>query len=95
MNNNFTKREIECILDWYSYANSDHFHFGGPDVIIPAEAFLVNRLNNVKDVFEPNEDDLQIIFDWMSSAVERKYGLATFLFGFESDLYKKIKTLLG
>jgi hypothetical protein len=88
-----TPKEIETVLAWYEYANSDSFHFGGPDLEIPVEVMLVRRLRSCKGEFIAEAHHIDLITDWMEKVVGRRYGSAKFLFGIEKSLYEKIKSI--
>jgi hypothetical protein len=86
----FEKWEIETILDWFDYATSGKYHFGGPDLEVPAEMQLAIRLRNSSDGYEADDDDMRMIADWMDMTISRTHGSAKYLFGFEQLVYFKI-----
>lgn len=85
------KPEREVILDWYATFSERLYHFGGPEIEIPSEKLLLDRLRSENDApIFLCEDEVLIVSNWMNMVMER-YGSEIYLFGFEQLVYSKIE----
>lgn len=89
----FNHSEIETILAWKQTVDEDTLHhYGGGRLVIPIEERLLTRLRTNREFgYSPEDEELEIISDWMESAIGNKIGSSKFLIGYERDIYFKLK----
>jgi hypothetical protein len=86
-----TTSQSNIILIWNEYANEDSCHYGGPVILLPNELRLVNKLKNMKmNVIELDEDEIEMVGEWMHKTINRKYGNDKYITGIEKEVYEKI-----
>lgn len=92
---NLSSGEIRAIRSWYEYVNDDSLHYGGGQVLLPSEQMLLRKINgHIAGPMSLTESEIEIIHDWMIRTVARKYGDASYLFGYELLVYNKLKSTM-
>ena len=90
---NLSLPEISVIRSWYEYSTDDSLHSGGSRLQLPSEQVVLDKLTCAEnEQFTFSDSELAVITDWMDRSINRKYGSAKYLFGFEQQLYFKIKS---
>jgi hypothetical protein len=89
---NLSSGEIAALRSWYEFVNEDSLHYGGGRLLLPSEQMLLRKIKgHIAGPMSLTTSELEIINDWMSRAVERKYGDERYLFGYELLVYEKLK----
>ena len=92
---NLSSGEIKAIQSWYEYVNEDALHYGGGHLLLPSEQILLRKINgHIAGPMSLTASELEIIHDWMTRTVERKYGGEKYLFGYELLVYNKLKSTM-
>ena len=89
----FTPREAAVIHSWHTHANSEGMHSGGPSVKTPAEQALIARLLNTAVDVDIQDNELDLICEWMLKTTRSKSGAATNLLPSETSVYEKIRVV--
>jgi hypothetical protein len=93
---NLLKPELELLLDWFLSSIKSKFHLGDHSILFPSEQFLLSKLNNSTELNKHlSSEEMNLILDCTEYTIQKKYGTAKYLFGFERTLYQKITNVLS
>ncbi len=88
--------ETATIRCWYEYAADDSFHYGGSQLFLPSEQLLLKKLeSHVSGTISLTPLEVACIADWMHRTIEKRYGSEKYLFGFELQVYFKIRAAVN
>jgi hypothetical protein len=88
--------EIPIIRDWYEYAVIDSYHRGGETLLLPEEQSILEKLKHGADTPAILDDAcIEMVFDWMNKAIQRKYGSSKYLTSGERALFSRLNDTMS